>query len=59
MCQYCKAHIYIKEIQYMKPVLAPLTEVDELRQRLLDLTGEVYVELPKRFCPMCGAEVEE
>lgn len=53
-CNFCNAEIYIKTIQYTQPLLAPLTKADELRQRLQDLTGEVYLQLPNEFCPMCG-----
>lgn len=53
-CNFCNAEIYIKTIQYVKPILAPLTREEELRQQLLDLTGEVYLPLPNKFCPMCG-----
>ena len=28
-----------------KPLLAPLTRAEELRQELLDLTGEVYLQI--------------
>lgn len=57
MCNYCNAPIYIKTVQYTKPLLAPLTEAQALRDRLIDLTGEVYVEIPKRFCPVCGEKI--
>lgn len=58
-CDFCNAEIYIKTIQYTKPLLAPLTRVGELRQRLQDLTGEVFLELPNKFCPMCGEKKGE
>ena len=57
MCNYCNAPIYIKTVQYTKPLLAPLTEVQALRDRLTDLTGEVYLEIPKKFCPVCGEKI--
>lgn len=55
-CNFCNAEIYIKSIRYAKPLLAPLTREEELRQKLQDLTGEVYLQLPNKFCPMCGKE---
>lgn len=58
-CNYCKAPVYIKTIQYSAPVLAPMTRTEELRQQLYNLTGEVYSELPKRFCPMCGRRLPQ
>lgn len=57
-CKFCNAEIYIKTIQYAKPLLAPLTTADELRYQLQDLTGEVYLRLPNEFCPMCGAKMD-
>lgn len=53
-CIFCNDELYIKTVQYTKPLLAPLTRAEELRQQLQDLTGEVYVRLPNKFCPMCG-----
>lgn len=47
MCNYCQTPIYIKTIQYCKSLLAPLTPEQELRDKLLDMTGEVYVNIPK------------
>lgn len=57
-CNYCKATVYIKTIQYTAPLLAPLTKAEELRQQLYNMTGEVYLSLPKQFCPMCGERIE-
>ena len=53
-CEFCGAKLYFKTTQYARPLLAPLTEVQALRDKLLDLTGEVYVEINADFCPMCG-----
>ena len=53
MCNYCQTPIYIKTIQYCKSLLAPLTPEQELRDKLLDMTGEVYVNIPKSNCPFC------
>lgn len=57
-CNFCNVQIYCKVKRYMRPVAAPLTAADELRHRLLDLTGEEYVLVATRFCPMCGAPKE-
>lgn len=54
MCNFCKAPIYIKTTQYSAPLLAPTTRAEELRQELLNITGEVYLPLPNEYCPMCG-----
>lgn len=53
-CEFCGAKLYFKTTQYARPLLAPLTEVQALRDKLVDLTGEVYVEINADFCPMCG-----
>ena len=53
-CNYCNAELYVKTIQYTKPLLAPLTKADELRYKLQDLTGEVFLKLSNRFCAVCG-----
>ena len=57
-CNYCNADIYIKTILYAKPLLTPATEVEALRQKIQEKTGEVYVMIPKRYCPMCGEELK-
>lgn len=59
MCNYCQTPIYIKTIQYCKSLLAPLTPEQELRDKLLDMTGEVYVNIPKKYCPYCGAAMTD
>ena len=59
MCDFCKTDLYVKTIQYSAPMLAPLTRAEELRQELLNLTGEVYLILPHKYCPMCGEKIEE
>lgn len=58
-CGYCDAPIYIKTVQCAKPLLLPLTEAEELRYKLLDKTGEVYLQIPKIFCPFCGAKMDK
>ena len=56
-CNFCKADLYVKTIQYSKPLLAPMTRTDELRQQLMDLTGEVYLQIPNEYCAMCGEKI--
>lgn len=58
-CNFCNADIFIKTVQCSKPILAPATEVAALRQKIQDMTGETFVILPKRYCPMCGAKLKE
>lgn len=56
-CPFCDAHVYIKIKQYAQPILAPVTRIQELRDELINLTGETYAEIPKKFCPVCGKKV--
>lgn len=56
-CNFCNQTVYMKTVQNIKPALAPMTRVEELRQELLNLTGEVYIPLPNEYCPMCGEKV--
>jgi hypothetical protein len=58
-CNFCKANLYIKTVQYTKPLLAPLTKADELRYQLQELTGEVYLQLPNEYCAMCGSKIHK
>lgn len=53
-CGYCGIPLYVKTIQCAMPAVAPMTKADELRQQLLNLTGEVYVLVEAQFCPFCG-----
>ena len=56
-CNFCKADLYIKTVQHTRPLLAPLTRAEELRQELLDLTGEVYLQIQNEYCAMCGEKI--
>ena len=53
-CTFCSEPVYVKVIQYAAPIAAPLTPEQELRDRLTNVTGEVYVQLDANYCPMCG-----
>ncbi len=59
MCNYCNAPLYIKVQQLLRPVLAPLTRADALMDEYTEITGMAFVPLQKRFCPMCGKQIEE
>lgn len=59
MCNQCNKNYYIKKIQYTAPLLAPLTKAEELRQELLNLTGEVYVMIEPLYCPFCGEKLKK
>ena len=56
-CNFCKEDLYIKTVQHTMSLLAPLTRAEELRQELLDLTGEVYLQIQNEYCPMCGEKI--
>lgn len=53
-CPYCQTTFFIKVIQCARPLLAPLTPEQELRDMLEDLTGESYIPIHNNYCPMCG-----
>ena len=59
MCRYCNQDFYIKTIQFLAPLTAPLTREQELRDKLVNLTGEVYLPIPISFCPICGEKIEK
>ena len=56
-CNFCKSDLYIKTVQYTRPLLAPMTRAEELRQELLDLTGEVYLQIQNEYCAMCDEKI--
>lgn len=53
-CPFCGKPLYIKVKQYSKPILAPLTRAGALRDELIDITGENYVPVEAKYCPVCG-----
>ena len=59
-CNFCKSDLYIKTVQYAKPLLAPLTRVEELRQELLDLRfneqNELLRNIQKRLDKLNGGD---
>lgn len=50
----CNTPLYIKTVQCAMPLLAPLTPEQELRDKLTNLTGEVYMRITTEYCPFCG-----
>lgn len=59
MCKYCNKYFYIKTTRFLAPLTAPLTREQELRDELVNLTGEVYLPIPISFCPICGEKIEK
>ena len=57
-CNFCKADLYIKTVQHTRPLLAPLTRAEELRQELLGLIGEAYLQIQNEYYAMCGAHTK-
>lgn len=57
-CAFCKVPLFIKAKVYAKSALAPLTPEEEMRDALIETTGETYVLFEHRFCPTCGRKVE-
>lgn len=58
-CNFCNKPIYFKAIKYTASLLQPITKSESLRQQLEDLTGEVYVLVDSKYCPMCGRLLKE
>ena len=59
MCEYCNKEFYIKTNQVIAPRTAPLTREQELRDELVNLTGEVYLPISTSYCPICGEKIEK
>lgn len=58
-CKLCQEALFVKRIQYLRPATAPLTQEQEIMDKLAELTGTVYCKLEHRFCPMCGRPLTE
>lgn len=59
MCQFCNAKIYVQVERYSKPILAPLTEVELLENELINKIGLEYIQIPNKYCSMCGRKLKE
>ena len=59
-CIWCESDcpVYLKTTRYLKPMLAPLTKEEELRQELENMTGEYYMPIALKFCPECGRRLK-
>ena len=57
MCEFCNVNIYVQIKRISQPILAPLTEVGELENELINKTGIQYMEIPNKYCPMCGRKL--
>lgn len=57
MCEYCNAIYYIEVQQFTRPVLAPLTHVEEIQQELVNITGINHLRIKVNYCPMCGRKL--
>ena len=40
MCEYCSLKIYVQIERYSRPILAPLTEVEQLEYELINKTND-------------------
>ena len=56
MCEYCNAIYYVEVQQLAKPLLAPLTHTEKIRQELINITGINYLRIKANYCPMCRKE---
>lgn len=59
MCDFCNVKIYVQVKRYLKPILAPLTEVEQLEYELINKIGLKYIQIPNKYCPMCGRKLAE
>lgn len=59
MCEYCNAKIFVQIKRYTKPLLAPLTKVEQLENELINKTGLQYIQILNNYCPMCGKKLKE
>lgn len=59
MCGSCNAIYYVEVEQLMKPMLAPLTHTEEIRQELINKTGINHLRIKANYCPMCGKKLRE
>ena len=57
-CPFCGKPLYIKIKRYTKPLLMPATHAAALRDELIDITGQDYVQIKAKFCPMCGRPLD-
>lgn len=53
-CPFCGKPLYIKVKRYTKPLLMPATRAGALRDELMDITGEEYIQIKANYCPVCG-----
>lgn len=58
-CPDCKGEVFEKRLQYMRPVMKPLTPEQALMDKLTELTGIVYVKVKNEFCHTCGRPLTE
>lgn len=58
MCPYCNILVFIKVERVSLPLLAPLTPEDALYQEWANKSGQDFVVLQNKYCPMCGKEVK-
>ena len=56
MCEFCNTKFYVQVERYSKPILAPLTEVEELECELINKTGFQYMQIQNNYCPLCRKE---
>ena len=54
-CIFCNETFYLKVQRISMPLAAPLTPEQELRDKLVNMTGYEYAPATIMFCPMCGA----
>ncbi len=58
-CELCQEALFVKRVQYLRPLTAPLTQEQEIMDKLAEHTGIAYYKLESRFCPICGRPLTE
>lgn len=56
-CKFCKTKVFVQVERLSKPLLAPLTEVQQLKDELINKTGIEYIQIKNNYCPMCGRKL--
>lgn len=57
MCEYCNTPIYVTDKKLVADRLAAKTIEEEVWQKVLEMSGYLYVKLENLYCPFCGERV--
>lgn len=48
----------MRVVQYVRPLLQPLTPEQAVMDNLHEMTGKRFYRIKPIFCPMCGEKIE-